>query len=154
MSTTDIECPYCGGKAHRKAVQRLRGEDKPYRRHYCVDGCGHYHYRDLDTNEHVDVGPGPKECRLHVNRPVEFLDVTPFEQKMAVELGIDPDTLVFTSMMESGRPRVIANCLSELDIAALPVTDWETVRRLHKALLTAQACLNAYRERAKRGTVR
>lgn len=59
LTETNV-CPYCGGTAHRKAVQKLKGEPKAYRRMYCANGCGHYHYRDIKTNEVVEVGAGPR----------------------------------------------------------------------------------------------
>lgn len=133
-------CPYCGGTAHRKAKQTLKGLGT-YRRMYCADGCGHYHYRDVDTHEVVKVGKGPREVYWSRSGTVE--------QETAKALGIDVAELAFTSIVE-GRPRAIVNCLSEDDLAALPTDeDRETVRKLQTALLTVQACLKVYRARVQ-----
>lgn len=202
-----VECPYCGGKCYRKAVQKIKGEAKPYRRYYCVDGCGHYHYRDTETNEIAEVGNGPRECRYHnveaggemntlraeiqklrkarktdtteerdadrnlieavsrklgekdYNIILELIDSlsdavietsASFETKLAQTLGIDPQALKFTAKNDSGRPRALVNCLSEADIALFATEeDRETVERLHRALLTVQACIGVYRERTQ-----
>lgn len=56
-------CPYCGEAAHRKAVQNIKGVG-PLRRMYCASGCGHYHYRDVQTNEVVEAGKGPRVSPL------------------------------------------------------------------------------------------
>lgn len=180
---TKVECPYCGGKAHRKAVQTLKGVGT-YRRHYCADGCGHYHYRDVDTNDIVEVGVGPRECKLHsvktddtkdddaeikrlrnaidkmkkeLAKPITVASIVEtslvnvhFENELAASLGIDAAALVFTAKNDSGRPRALVNCLSAGDIAALSSDeDRDNVQRLHRALLTTQACIGVYREKAQ-----
>lgn len=170
-----IPCPYCGGRCHRKAVQTIKGVGA-YRRHYCVDGCGHYHYRDVETDAVVEVGNGPRECRLHprgdegLNEQIETLkrqlaeargalkvsvdsanetkQVDPVSE-IAANLGITPDLLTFTSVV-NGNPRAIVLCLSDAEFAALETDeDREAVKTLHRALLTTQAAIKAYREKAK-----
>lgn len=160
------ECPYCGGKAHRKAVQPIAGQ--MLRRHYCVTGCGHYHYRHPETEEIVDVGT-PRVCKVHngeaaeqieslkaqlkearkANSTTKIVPVDPIST-LAQHLGIDPASLVFTTKNDSGRPQARVNCLSAADIAALPTEDdRNNVQRLHRALLTIQAVIGVYREMAQ-----
>ncbi len=145
---TVAACPFCGGKAHRKAVQHIKGAGA-YRRMYCADGCGHYHYRDVETDMVVDVGQGPRECRLH---RVNQVNVVPFEEKIAKDLGIDTSNLWFTAKNDSGRPRALVNCLSQADIAMLTPEEGETIKYLHEALLTVQACIGVFRKRAEVAT--
>ncbi|MBU6231798.1 hypothetical protein KGP36_03950 [Patescibacteria group bacterium] len=110
---------------------------------YCADGCGHYHYRDVDTDEVVNIGKGPRIAKLpqsHANGSFDTL---------AGELGINVGALRFTAKNDSGRPRALVNCLSDADIESLPESDQTTVKALHRQLLTVAACIGEFRKRAK-----
>ena len=169
-----IPCPYCNGRCHRKALQQLKGVGT-FRRHLCVDGCGHYHYRHPETDAVVEVGT-VRDCRLHprgdeglvaeietlkrqlaeargvivvaVDSANETKQVDPITE-IAANLGIDTESLEFTSVV-NGNPRAIVLCLSDAELDALETDeDRETVQTLHRALLTTQAAIKVYRDKAK-----
>src|SRR3990167_1860256 len=133
---TPAECPYCGGNCHRKAIQKLKSEAKPYRRMYCADGCGHFHYRDVDTDEIVKVGQGPRVAKFERDAlnvapaplPAFLLPSDPLDT-IAKELDIDPTTLMFTAKGSSGRPRAIVNALSDEDIERFENKEQDTIRK-------------------------
>lgn len=169
-------CPYCGEPAHRKAVQHVKGAG-PLRRMYCANGCGHYHYRDVETNEVVEAGKGPRVSPFHsyadaeigklrdelkttrqaLKRAESALRTASKEPKptegdwlfeLADTLGIDPGTLKFTADDGKGRPRALVNCLSDADKTLFDRDGAETVEKLHITLLTVQACIRAFKEKA------
>lgn len=170
-------CPYCGEPAHRKAIQNVKGHG-PLRRMYCANGCGHYHYRDVVTNAVVEgAGRGPRVDPLFVPKVDDPETLTKLQAELkttkqalkraerdlknapkategdwlfglADTLGIDPGKLVFTADDGKGRPRALVNCLSEADKALFDRDGAETVEKLHIVLLTVQACIRAYKEKA------
>ena len=153
---TPAECPYCGGNCHRKALQRLKGEPKPYRRMMCADGCGHFHYRNPDTDEVVQVGRGPRvpEWARKQTEPLPaFLTpIVPAQsnggitlETIAADLGIVSAELTFTSFRPNGRPRISLDGWSTEEIEKSP--EGATIGRVQQDLLTAITILKTYRDR-------
>ena len=135
----ETPCPYCGAVTHRKAIAFVASVGMSLRRHYCANGCRRYHLRHPETGAVVET-PERSPRPLKSSVPSKG-----FEAFAAERLGVVADGLTFTARNSNGKPRVLANCLSDEDIAKLTPEDAELARDLQARLLLVNACIGVLR---------